>query len=81
MLDVILFYVSFACSFAFVYPKLMEVYANIISLIARDENQHLAITQNILNKWAQGDDPDMKRIVEEEEEWTYKLVDNAVNEV
>ena len=58
----------------------MEGSAKIISLIARDENQHLAITQNILNKWAQGDDPEMKRIMKEEEEWTYKLFDNAVNE-
>ena len=33
--------------------KLMEGSAKIISLIARDENQHLAITQNILNKWKQ----------------------------
>ena len=40
--------------------KLMEEIAKIISLIARDENQHLAITQNILNKWKQGDDPEMK---------------------
>ena len=45
------FYVSFACSFAFGELKLMEGSAKIISLIARDENQHLAITQNILNKW------------------------------
>ena len=39
-------------SFAFGELKLMEGSAKIISLIARDENQHLAITQNILNKWA-----------------------------
>ncbi len=49
-------------------------------LIARDENQHLAITQNILNKWKQGDDPEMKQIMKEEEEWTYKAFDRAVNE-
>ena len=80
VLEGIRFYVSFACSFAFGELKLMEGSAKIISLIARDENQHLAITQNILNKWAQGDDPEMKRIMKEEEEWTYKLFDNAVNE-
>ena len=39
----------------------MEGSAKIISLIARDENQHLAITQNILKKWADGDDPDMNK--------------------
>ena len=80
VLEGIRFYVSFACSFAFGELKLMEGSAKIISLIARDENQHLAITQNILNKWKQGDDPEMKQIMKEEEEWTYKMFDNAVNE-
>jgi len=80
ILEGIRFYVSFACSFAFGELKLMEGSAKIISLIARDENQHLAITQNILNKWAAGDDPEMKRIMKEEEEWTYKMFDRAVNE-
>ena len=80
ILEGIRFYVSFACSFAFGELKLMEGSAKIISLIARDENQHLAITQNILNKWAQGDDPEMKQIMKEEEEWTYKAFDRAVNE-
>ena len=54
ILEGIRFYVSFACSFAFGELKLMEGSAKIISLIARDENQHLAITQNILNKWSSG---------------------------
>ena len=80
ILEGIRFYVSFACSFAFGELKLMEGSAKIISLIARDENQHLAITQNILNKWRQGDDPEMKQIMKEEEEWTYKIFDRAVNE-
>ena len=80
ILEGIRFYVSFACSFAFGELKLMEGSAKIISLIARDENQHLAITQNILNKWRQGDDPEMQQIMKEEEEWTYKMFDNAVNE-
>jgi len=80
ILEGIRFYVSFACSFAFGELKLMEGSAKIISLIARDENQHLGITQNILNKWKQGDDPDMKQIIKEEEEWTYAMFDRAVNE-
>ena len=80
ILEGIRFYVSFACSFAFGELKLMEGSAKIISLIARDENQHLAITQNILNKWAAGDDPEMKQIMKEEEEWTYKAFDRAVME-
>ena len=80
VLEGIRFYVSFACSFAFGELKLMEGSAKIVSLIARDENQHLAITQNIINKWKSGDDPDMKEIAKEEEEWTYSLFNNAVDE-
>ena len=80
ILEGIRFYVSFACSFAFGELKLMEGSAKIISLIARDENQHLVITQNILNNWRKGDDPDMQEIMKEEEEWTYKQFDLCVNE-
>tara|TARA_Y200000002_G_scaffold172337_1_gene142233 strand:+ start:2582 stop:3736 length:1155 start_codon:yes stop_codon:yes gene_type:complete len=80
ILEGIRFYVSFACSFAFGELKLMEGSAKIISLIARDENQHLALTQNIINLWRKGDDPDMVQIVKEEEEWTYKMFERCVNE-
>ena len=80
ILEGIRFYVSFACSFAFGELKLMEGSAKIISLIARDENQHLAITQNILNKWKSGDDPDMVKIAKEEEQWVINMFERAVNE-
>ena len=80
ILEGIRFYVSFACSFAFGELKLMEGSAKIISLIARDENQHLVLTQNIINKWREGDDPDMLKIAAEEEEWVYQTFDAAVNE-
>ena len=80
ILEGIRFYVSFACSFAFGELKLMEGSAKIISLIARDENQHLVLTQTILKNWREGDDPEMKKIMEEEEEWTYKMFDKCVNE-
>ena len=80
ILEGIRFYVSFACSFAFGELKLMEGSAKIISLIARDENQHLAITQNILNKWSQGDDPEMAEIAKEEEEWVINAFQNCVEE-
>jgi ribonucleoside-diphosphate reductase beta chain len=80
ILEGIRFYVSFACSFAFGELKLMEGSAKIISLIARDENQHLALTQNIINNWRKGDDPEMVDIVKEEEEWTYQMFDKCVNE-
>jgi len=80
ILEGIRFYVSFACSFAFGELKLMEGSAKIISLIARDENQHLVLTQTILNNWRNGDDPEMQQIMKEEEEWTYKQFDLCVNE-
>mgnify|MGYP003149210369 FL=1 len=80
ILEGIRFYVSFACSFAFGELKLMEGSAKIISLIARDENQHLALTQNILNNWRKGDDPDMVNIMKEEEEWTYQMFNKCVDE-
>ena len=80
ILEGIRFYVSFACSFAFGELKLMEGSAKIISLIARDENQHLVITQNILNKWREGDDPEMLQIIKEEEEWVKKAFETCVNE-
>ena len=50
ILEGIRFYVSFACSFAFGELKLMEGSAKIISLIARDESQHLVLTQKILRR-------------------------------
>ena len=80
ILEGIRFYVSFACSFAFGELKLMEGSAKIISLIARDENQHLVITQNILNKWSEGDDPEMKQIAKEEEGWVRSAFKNCVDE-
>ena len=80
ILEGIRFYVSFACSFAFGELKLMEGSAKIISLIARDENQHLAITQNILNNWKKGDDPEMVDIVKEEEPWIVEAFKKCVDE-
>lgn len=60
------FYASFACSFAFAEQGLMVGNASIISLIARDEALHLAITQNILKKWSEGDDdPEMIELYQE----------------
>jgi len=80
ILEGIRFYVSFACSFAFGENKLMEGNAKIISLIARDESQHMTITQNILNKWKQGDDPDMVEIAQEEEKNVYEMFKKCVEE-
>ncbi len=62
ILEGIRFYVSFACTFAFGELKLMEGSAKIISLIARDEAQHLALTTHIIKNWQQGDDKEMQSV-------------------
>ena len=80
ILEGIRFYVSFACSFAFGELKLMEGSAKIISLIARDESQHLALTQKILKKWKEGDDPDMQTIADEEKENVKAMFMDAVEQ-
>ena len=80
ILEGIRFYVSFACSFAFGELKLMEGSAKIISLISRDENQHLVLTQNIMKNWMNGDDPEMQEIAEEEKNNVIGMFKNAVEE-
>ena len=80
ILEGIRFYVSFACSFAFGELKLMEGSAKILSLISRDESQHLVITQQILKKWADGDDPEMQEIAAEERPVVMDMFRNTVNE-
>lgn len=57
ILEGVRFYVSFACSWAFAELKKMEGNAKIIKLICRDENLHLAGTQQLL-KTLPLDDPD-----------------------
>lgn len=80
ILEGIRFYVSFACSFAFGELKLLEGSAKIIGLIARDESQHMTVTQNILNKWRDGDDPEMAEIAKEEEDNVYNMFKQCVEE-
>ena len=80
ILEGIRFYVSFACSFAFGELKLMEGSAKIISLIARDESQHLALTQKIIYKWRKGDDPVIQEIHEDEKDNVIQMFRDAVEE-
>ena len=63
-LEGVRFYVSFACSWAFAEVKKMEGNAKIIKLIARDENVHLASTQQLL-KILPKEDEDFASIQEE----------------
>ena len=80
ILEGIRFYVSFACTFAFGELKLMEGSSKIISLIARDESQHLVLTQTIIKNWQNNDDPDMLEIMKEEEDNVYDMYRQAVDE-
>jgi len=63
-LEGVRFYVSFACSWNFAELKKMEGNAKIIKFIARDENVHLASTQQLL-KILPKEDPDFAQIQEE----------------
>jgi len=81
ILEGIRFYVSFACSFAFGELKLMEGSAKIISLIARDENLHLAVSQNIINNYRRNEnDEEMLDIIKECEPLVYEMYDIAVQQ-
>ena len=81
ILEGLRFYVSFACSFAFGELRLMEGSAKILSLIARDENLHLAISQKIIQTYQQLEkDKDMLQIIKETEKDVYKMYDDAVEQ-
>jgi ribonucleoside-diphosphate reductase beta chain len=79
VLEGIRFYVSFACSWAFAELKKMEGNAKIIKFIARDENVHLASTQQLLKLLPQ-DDPDYIRIRSETENDMISMFESAVNQ-
>jgi len=79
-LEALRFYVSFACSFAFGELQKMEGSAKIISLIARDESQHLSITSHIIKNWQRGDDPEMQEIAQQLNGEIGKIYDIVVEE-
>ena len=81
ILEGIRFYVSFACSFAFGELKLMEGSAKIISLIARDESQHLGVSQRIINNYINVEkDKEMLQVIKEEEQNTIQAYKDAVDQ-
>ena len=79
ILEGVRFYDSFACSWAFAELKKMEGNAKIIKLIARDENVHLASTQQML-KLLKTDDKDFAKIAEETEEQCMQMFLDAVEQ-
>lgn len=79
ILEGVRFYVSFACSWAFAELKKMEGNAKLIKFIARDENVHLAATQQLLKILPQ-DDPDFIKIREDTLEQCAQLYIDAVEQ-
>jgi ribonucleoside-diphosphate reductase beta chain len=78
-LEGIRFYVSFACSWAFAELKKMEGNAKIIKFIARDENVHLAFTQQIMKLLPQ-DDPDFAEIRRESQDAMMEIYRSAIQQ-
>jgi ribonucleoside-diphosphate reductase beta chain len=75
----LIFYVSFACSFYFGYRGKMEGNSKIIKFISRDENLHVAITQNIMKNWINNPDEGFQDIIKKNEEKIYSAYEMAVN--
>ena len=81
ILEGIRFYVSFACTFGFGELRLMEGSAKIISLIARDESQHLAITQHIIKAYqSKENDKVMLKVMKDCKQEVYDMYASAVQE-
>ena len=81
ILEGIRFYVSFACTFGFGELRLMEGSAKIISLIARDESQHLAITQHIIKNYQKFEnDKEMLKVMRDCKQEVADMYGEAVEE-
>jgi len=79
ILEGVRFYVSFACSWAFAELKKMEGNAKLIKFIARDENVHLAATQQLIKILPQ-DDPDFIKIRKETMDQCTEMYVEAVSQ-
>ena len=82
ILEGIRFFVSFACSFGFGELKLMEGNsAKIISFIARDDPQHLAVSQHILKCYKNHEnDKLMNKVMKDCEKEVYAMYEDAVQQ-
>jgi len=79
VLEGIRFYGSFVCSWIFAEQNKMTGNATIIKFIARDENIHLAFTQQLL-KLLPKDDPDFIAIKEDCKDEVLKMVNSVVEQ-
>lgn len=80
ILEGIRFYVSFACSFFFGSQKKMTGNANIIKQIARDENLHVAITQNLIKCLRDNPDEGFQDIIHNSEDKVIEMFRSAAEE-
>lgn len=80
ILEGIRFYVSFACSFFFGSQKKMTGNAKIIRLISRDENIHVAITQNLVKIFRDNPDEGFRDIIDNSEELVTEMFRSAAEE-
>lgn len=78
-LEGVRFYVSFACSWAFAELKKMEGNAKIIKFIARDENIHMASTQQMI-KLLPKEDAEFAKIAEEKEDEVRQIFADVANQ-
>ncbi len=80
ILEGVRFYVSFACSFAFAENKKMEGNAKIIKFIARDENEHLALTQKLIRDLRRKPEEGFTEIAKELDNEVYTLYKDAAEQ-
>lgn len=77
VMEGLVFYISFACSFYFGYRGKMEGNAKIIKFIQRDESQHFAITQNLLKILRDEEKEGFTSIVRKNEDKIYHIYEQA----
>ena len=78
-LEALRFYVSFACTFSFAERGFVEGSAKIVKLIARDESQHLALTQHAL-KILPKENPEFLEIAADHQHTAYSIFEEAGNQ-
>ncbi|MCD6435753.1 MAG: ribonucleotide-diphosphate reductase subunit beta, partial [Clostridiales bacterium] len=74
------FYVSFACTFAFAENKKMEGNSKELTLIARDENQHLAFTQKLINILRKDKSEGFQEVIKASEDKVQQMFTDAVKD-
>jgi ribonucleoside-diphosphate reductase beta chain len=77
VMEGLVFYVSFACSFYFGYRGKMEGNAKIIKFIQRDEALHFSTTQNLLKILATEEKEGFVSLVKKNEDKVYEIYKQA----